>query len=99
MLALISFVGFLSYTNSLYYICDDFNIRVDVGYKFMTFLYSCDWSQRTHLHDHRLDLILLSSDQDTIVDVKICDFLSDYALVKYLVAFPIFSYSSSSYSK
>ena len=40
-----SFVGFLS-INSSYYICGVFNIHVDVlvgdGYKFMTFLVSCD---------------------------------------------------------
>ena len=28
------------------------------------------------------------SDQDTIVDVKICDFVSDHALVKCIIAFP-----------
>ena len=28
------------------------------------------------------------SDQDTIADVKICDFVSDHALVKWTVAFP-----------
>ena len=40
-----SFVS-LSSINSSYYICGDFNIHVDVpvgdGYKFMTFLDSCD---------------------------------------------------------
>ena len=33
------------------------------------------------MHGHTLDLIL-SQNQDTIVDVKICDFVSDHALVK-----------------
>ena len=34
------------------------------------------------MHGHILDLILSPSDQDTIVDVKICNFISDHALVK-----------------
>ena len=85
-----SFVGYLSSINSSYYICGDFNIHVDVpvgdGNKFTTFLDSCDLKQLvdkpTHLHGHILDLILSPSDQDTIADVKICDFVSDHALVK-----------------
>ena len=32
--------------------------------------------------------LILSPSQDTIVDVKICDFVSDHALVKCSVAFP-----------
>ena len=36
----------------------------------------------THLHDNILDLILSPSDQDTISDVKICDFISAHALIK-----------------
>ena len=91
-----SFVGFLSSVNSSYYICGDFNLHVDVplgdGHKFMTFLDLCDLkqlvNQPTHLHGHILDLILSTSDQDTIVDVKSCDIVSDYALVKCSVAFP-----------
>ena len=91
-----SFVGFLSSINSSYYICGDFNIHVNVplgdGYKFMTFLDSCDLkqlvNQPTHLHGHVLDLILSPSDQDTTVDVKICDFVSDQALVKCSITFP-----------
>ena len=91
-----SFVGFLSSINSSYYICGALNIHVDVsvgdGYKFMTCLDSCDLkqliNQPTHLHGHILDLILSPSDQDTIVDVKICDFVSDHALVKCSIAFP-----------
>ena len=35
-----------------------------------------------------LDLTLSPSDQDTIVDVKICDFVSDHALVKCTIDFP-----------
>ena len=89
------FVGFLSSIISSYYICGDFNIHVNVpvgdGYKFMTFLDSCDLkqlvNQPTHLHGHILDLILSTSDQDT-VDVKISDFVSDHALVKCSIAFP-----------
>ena len=58
----------------------------------MTFLDLCDLKQLvshpTHLHGHILDLILSPSDQDTIVDVKICDFVSDHALVKCSIAFP-----------
>ena len=82
-----SFVGFLSSINSSYYICGDFNIHVVVpvgdSYKFMTFLDSCNLkqlvNQPAHLHGHMLDLILSLSDQDTIVAVKIRDFVSDYA--------------------
>ena len=63
---LISFVGFLSSINCVYYICGDFNIHVDVpvgdGDKFYTFLISCDLkqsaSQPTHLHSHILILII-----------------------------------------
>ena len=91
-----SFVGFLSSINSLYYIYGDFNIHVDVpvgdGHKFMTFLDSCDLkqlvNQPNHLRGHILDLIPSPSDQDTIVDVKFFYFVSDYALVKCSVAFP-----------
>ena len=91
-----SFVGYLSSINSSYYICGVFSIHVDVpvgdGHKFITFLDSCDLKQlvnkATHLQDHILDLILSPSDQDTIADVKICDFVSDHTLVKCSVAFP-----------
>ena len=91
-----SFVGYLSSINSSYYICGDFSIHVDIpagdGHKFITFLDSCDLKQvvdkPTHLHGHIFDLILSPSDQDTIADVKICDFVSDHALVKCTVAFP-----------
>ena len=91
-----SFVGHLATINSSYYICGDFNIHVDVpvgdGHKFTTFLDACDLKQLvdkpTHLHGHILDHILSPSDQDTIADVKICDFVSDHALVKCSVAFP-----------
>ena len=90
------FVGYLSSINSSYYICGDFNIHVDNpvgdGYKFITFLDSCDPKQLvnkpTHLHGHILDLILSPSDQDTIVDVKICNFVSDHAFMKCTIAFP-----------
>ena len=58
----------------------------------MTLLDSCDLkqlvNQPTDLHGHTLDLILSPSDQDTIVDVKICDFISDHAFVKCSIAFP-----------
>ena len=58
----------------------------------MTFLDSCDLKQLvkqpTHLHGHTLDLILSPSDQDTIVDVRICDFVSDHALVKCSIVLP-----------
>ena len=91
-----SFVGYLSSIGSSYYICGNFNIHVDVpvgnGYKFITFLDSCDLKQLvnkpTHLHGNILDLILSPSDQDTIADVKICNFVSDHALVKCTIAFP-----------
>ena len=91
----VSFVGFLSSINSSYNSFGDFKIHVDVpvgdGYKFMTFLDSCDLkrlvNQPTHLQGHILYLILSPSDQDTIVDVKIWDFISDHALVKCSIAF------------
>ena len=58
----------------------------------MTFLDLCDLkqlvNQPTHLRGHILDLILSPSDQDTIVDIKICDFVSDHTLVKCSMAFP-----------
>ena len=91
-----SFVCFLSSINSSYHIVGDFNIHVHVpggdGYKFTTFLDSCDLkqlvNQPTHLLGHTLDLILSPSDQDTIVDVKLCDFVSDHALVKCSIVLP-----------
>ena len=91
-----SFVGFLSSINSSYHIFGDFNIHVYVpggdGKRFMTFLDSCDVkqfvNQPTHLHGHTLDLILSPSDQDTIVNVKIGDFVSDHALVKCSIILP-----------
>ena len=58
----------------------------------MTFLDSCDLkqfvNQPTHLHGHTLDLIISPSNQDTIVDVKIGDFVSDHALVKCSIILP-----------
>ena len=91
-----SFVSYLSSINSSYHIFGDFNIHVDVpgrdGYKFTTFLDSCDLkqfvNQPTHLLGHTLDLILSPSDQDTIIDVKIGDFVSDHALVKCSIILP-----------
>ena len=90
-----SFVGFLSSIN-LFYICDDFCNHVDVPigdcHKFMTCLDSCDLKQSviqlTPLYDHMMDIILSPSDQNTIIDVKICDFISDHALVKCSITFP-----------
>ena len=91
-----SFVGFLSSINSSYYICGDFNIHDEFpdgdAYKFMTFLDLCDLkqlvNQPTHLHGHTLNLILYPSDQDTIVDVKVCNFISDQAFVKWSIDLP-----------
>ena len=40
------------------------------------------------MYGHTLDLILSPSDQDTIADVKICDFVSDHALVKCSMVLP-----------
>ena len=90
------YVSFLSSINSSYHIFGDINIHVDVsggdGYKFMTFLDSCDLkqfvNQPTHLLGHTLDLILSPIDQDTIIDVKIGDFVSDHALVKCSIILP-----------
>ena len=91
-----SFVSYLSSINTSYHIFGDFNIHVDVpgcdGYKFMTFLDSCDLkqfvNQPTHLLGHTIDFILSPSDQDTIIDVKIGDFVSDHALVKCSIILP-----------
>ena len=87
-----SFVGFLSSINSSYHIFGDFNIPGGDGYKFTTFLDSCDLkqfvNQPTHLLGHTLDLILSPSDQDTIIDFKIGDFVSDHALVKCSIILP-----------
>ena len=48
-----SSVSFMASINSSYYICGDFNIRVDGqfgdGYKFMTFLDLCDLKQSINL--------------------------------------------------
>ena len=48
-----SFVRFLSSIISVYYICADFNIHVDVpagnSYKFMTFVDSCDLEQSVNI--------------------------------------------------
>ena len=67
----------------IFSLMSNLDVPVGDGYKFMTFLDSCDLkqlvNQPTHLHGHILDLILSPSDQDTIVDVKICDFVSDHA--------------------
>ena len=58
----------------------------------MTFLDSDDLkqfiNQPTHMHGHILDLILSPSDQDTIIDVTIGDFVSDHALVKCSIVLP-----------
>ena len=58
----------------------------------MTFLDSCDFKQidyqPTPLHGHILDLVLSLTDQDTIANVKICNFVSDYPLVKCSIVFP-----------
>ena len=55
-----SFVGFLSSINSAYHIVGDFNIHVDVpggdGYKFMTFLDSCDLKQLVNQPTHLLNI-------------------------------------------
>ena len=59
----------------------------------MTFFDSCDLehsvSQSTHLHSHILDLMHpIPIDQDTVVDVEMCNFISDKVLVKCSIAFP-----------
>ena len=45
-------------------------------------------NQPTNLYGHILDLILSCCDQDTIVGVKISDFISYHALVKCSIEFP-----------
>ena len=62
-------------------------MAVGDGHKFMTFLDLCDLkqlvNQPTHLRGHILDFIPTPIDQDTIVDVKMCDI----RLVKCSIAF------------
>ena len=57
----------------------------------MIFLDLCDLAQLvyqpTHLREHIFDLILIPSDQDTIVHVKNFYSISDHALVKCSIAF------------
>ena len=87
----VSFVGFLSFQKNQYYIYGDFNIHVVVpgsdGHKFMILLEFCNIkqsvNQATNLHGPILDLSLSPCNQDSSVDVKICDFVSDHALVNF----------------
>ena len=91
-----TFIGYLSSTDSRYYMCGDFNVHVDIpggdGAKFTSLLDSCNLRQYvtkpTHLHGHILDLIMSPNDQDGTLDVKICDFVSDHALIKCSIDFP-----------
>ena len=54
-------------------------------------LESCNLKQSvnntTHIHCHILDLILSPSDQDVCVHVDICEFISDYAVIKCAINF------------
>ena len=63
------------------------------GDKFTSLLDSCNMSQfvhkSTHLHGHTLDLIMAPTGQSTVYNVKICDFISDHALVKCSIDLPI----------
>ena len=45
-------------------------------------------NQPTHLHGHTLDLILSPSDHSIVQNVKVCDFISDHALVKCSIDLP-----------
>ena len=91
-----SFVCFLSSVDCNYFICGDFNIHVDVpctdSYKLESLLESCNETQSvnntTHLYGHILDLILSPSDQDVLVHVDICEFISDHAVIKCAIDFP-----------
>ena len=73
------------------------NVHVDVpkgdGVKFLSVLDSCNLKQLvtkpTHLHGHTLDLILAPQDGSYSHDVKVCDFVSDHALVKCHIDFPL----------
>ena len=91
-----SFVYFLSSVDCNYFICGDFNICIDVpctdSYKLESLSESCNLTQSvnntTHLHGHILDLILSPSDQDMCVYVDICEFISDFAVIKCAIDFP-----------
>ena len=45
-------------------------------------------NQPTHLHGHTLDLILSPSDVSVVHGVKVCNFISNHALIKCSVDFP-----------
>ena len=91
-----SFVVFLSAIDHDFYICGDFNLHVDVpggdGGKFLSLLETCNLSQSvtqpTHLHGHILDLILSPNNQHDKLHVKICEFISDHAIIKCTIVFP-----------
>ena len=90
-----SFIGSLSSINSSYYISmviSTFMLMFLLVIYLWTFAICVIWnSQSINLLVDMvtyMDLILSPSDQDTIVNVKICDVVSDHALVKYTIAFP-----------
>ena len=90
-----SFVGSLSSINSSYYISmviSTFMLMFLLVIYLWTFAICVIWnSQSINLLVDMvtyMDLILSPSDQDTIVNVKICNVVSDHALVKYTIAFP-----------
>ena len=81
---------FLSSVDCNFFICGDFSIQFDIpctdSYKLESLLESCNLTQSvnntSHCHGHILDLILSPSDQDMCIHVDICEFISDYAVIK-----------------
>ena len=76
-------------------IIGDFNIHVYTtskdSEKFLNCLESCNVNQHihkpTHLHGDTLDLILTPDDSSAVSNVRVCDFISDHALVLSLLDF------------
>ena len=91
-----SFLSFMSSINCWFTICGDFNVHVDVlksdVVKFLSVLYPCNLKQLvtkpTYLHGHTLDLILAPQNGSYSHNLKVCDFVSDHALVKCHIDFP-----------
>ena len=88
-----SYIGILSFIDHDYYVRGDFNIHVDIpcgdGKKFLSQFDASNLNQSvnkpTHLHGHTLDYIISPHEQQDKIDVKICEFISDHALVKCII--------------
>ena len=72
-----------------------FNIHVDIpggdNLKFLSVLDSCNLKQLTNqltcMVTYLITLGFFSSDQDSFVDVNICEFMSDHAVIKCTIDF------------